>query len=71
MRITVVDRGLSLRDRLAERLARAALLRCEEHQQSIVAVTVHGREHGWFDSSWTTCCEKLERAAHAVLKERC
>lgn len=71
MRITVVDRGISLRDRLGERFERAARLRCPEHDKPVVAVTVHGRENGWFDSSWTTCCEALEREAHAILKERC
>jgi len=71
MKITVEDRGMALRERLRERLDRAASLRCAEHGQPVVAVTIHGRENGWFDSMWTTCCERLERQAAAILKERC
>jgi hypothetical protein len=70
MKITIVDRGHALRQRLQERLERAALLRCAEHGQPIVAVTIHARENGWFDSQWTTCCEGLERQAMAIVKER-
>jgi hypothetical protein len=33
-------------------------------------VIIHGRENGWFDSRWTTCCEGLERQAAGILKER-
>ena len=70
MDITFIDRGQPMRDRLRERLARAADLRCSEHGQSVVAVTIHGRENGWFDSQWTTCCEALERQATAIVKHR-
>jgi hypothetical protein len=61
----------TLRDRLRERLERAAELRCAEHDQPVVAVTIHGRENGWFDSVWTTCCAALETRATAIVKERC
>ena len=71
MKITVQDRGVALRERLRERLDRAASLQCAEHGRPVVAVTIHGRENGWFDSMWTTCCEHLERQAAAILKERC
>ena len=71
MQVTIVDRGLKLRERLRERLDRAAGLLCVEHGHPIVAVTIHARENGWFDSRWTTCCENLEQQAVAIVKERC
>jgi hypothetical protein len=71
MRITIEDRSQTLRARLQERLAQAARLRCGEHGQPVVAVTIHNRENGWFDSQWITCCEGLERQAVAIVKERC
>ena len=70
MIVTIQDREQTLRERLRERLARAAALRCGEHGEAVVAVTIHGRENGWFDSQWTTCCEGLERQASAILKHR-
>ena len=71
MRVTVNDRGRSsLRERLRDRLEHVAELRCAEHGLPVDAVTVHGRENGWFDSSWTTCCDSLERQAAAILKQR-
>jgi len=71
MHITIEDREETLRGRLRDRLERAGQLRCTEHGQSVVAVTIHGRENGWFDSRWTTCCEALRRQAAAIVKERC
>lgn len=71
MQITIEDRGQRLRDRLRERLERAAALRCSEHGEPITAVTIYGRENGWFDSRWTTCCETLEQQAVAIVRERC
>ncbi|HYH10622.1 MAG TPA: hypothetical protein VEK11_26495 [Thermoanaerobaculia bacterium] len=71
MRIVVHDRGPELRNRLRPRLEQAALLRCVEHSQSVTAVTIHARENGWFDSTWTTCCADLERQAVAIVKDRC
>jgi hypothetical protein len=71
MKITVVDRTQALRERLRERLDRAALLRCTQHGRPVEAVTIHARENGWFDSRWTTCCEGLEQQAVAIVKERC
>lgn len=71
MSITIRDLALSLRERLRERLERAAQLLCVEHGQPVVAVTINGRENGWFDSRWTTCCDGLERQAMAIVKERC
>lgn len=71
MDITIFDRGQRLRERLSDRLERAAALRCKEHGQPVVAVTIHARENGWFDSRWTTCCETLEQQAVAIVKERC
>jgi hypothetical protein len=70
MTVTIVDREQVLGDRLRERLERAASLRCTEHDQPVVAVTIHTRENGWFDSRWTTCCEALERQAVAIVKQR-
>lgn len=72
MQITVEDRGRpTLRERLRERLEHAAALRCPEHDQPVVAVTIHGRENGWFDARWITCCAVLEQQASAIVKERC
>lgn len=71
MLIAINDRGPELRERLRDRLNRAAELRCDEHGQPVVAVTIHGRENGWFDSTWTTCCAELERKATAIVKSRC
>ena len=71
MRINVQDRGPELRERLRDRLDRAAELRCDEHGLQVTAVTIHGRENGWFDTTWVTCCEKLEEQASAIVKHRC
>jgi|GEM_PF-1273986 len=72
MKVTIEDRGRpTLRERLRERLEQAAELRCIEHGTPVVAVAIHGRENGWFDSQWTTCCDLLERRAAAIVKERC
>ena len=71
MKVTIEDRAQALRERLRDRLERAALLRCAEHGQPVMAVTIHGRENGWFDSMWTTCCDALERQAAAIVKARC
>ena len=71
MEIKIVDREQKLRDRLRDRLDRASLLRCTEHGRPVTAVTIHARENGWFDSTWTTCCEVLEQQAVAIVKERC
>ena len=71
MIITIKDLELSRRERLRERLDLAAHLRCDEHGQSPVGVAIFGRENGWFDSRWTTCCDSLEKQAVAILKERC
>ena len=71
MRITIDNRGLTLRERLRDRLERAAGLHCAEHGRAVVAVNIHGLENGWFDARWTTCCEDLEQQAAAILKERC
>lgn len=71
MRIAVTDRGPQLRERLRERLDQAAQLQCAEHGQRVYAVSIHGRENGWFYSTWTTCCSSLERQANSILKDRC
>ena len=71
MKVTIAERGGVLRDCLRERLGRAALLRCTEHDQPVMAVSIHARENGWFDAMWTTCCEALEQRAAAIVKERC
>lgn len=71
MKITIEDRGLSLRDRLRERLDRVAGLRCDEHGRPVVAVTINGRENGWFDARYTTCCDHLLKKASAIVKDRC
>ena len=71
MKITIEDREQVLRSRLRERLERAAQLRCDEHGEPVAAVTIHGRENGWFDSTFITCCEGLQLQAAAVVKERC
>ena len=71
MKITIEDRAQALRHRLLERLERASQLRCSEHGEPVVAVTIHGRENGWFDSTFITCCESLQLQAAAIVKERC
>ena len=71
MRIAITDRALELRGRLKDRLEQAAELRCRKHDQSVVAVTIHARENGWFDSTWVTCCSELERRAAGIVKDRC
>ena len=72
MEIKIEDRGRSvLREKLRDRLDRAAALRCEEHGQPVVGVTIHGRENGWFDTQWTTCCDVLQRRAASIVKDRC
>jgi len=72
MTITIEDRGTAfLREKLRDRLDRAASLRCAEHGQPVMAVSIHARENGWFDSMWITCCEGLEQQAAAIVKARC
>jgi hypothetical protein len=71
MRVSIEERGVLLRQRLQERLDRVAQLRCSEHGRPVVAVSIHDRENGWFDSTWTTCCESLERQAAGIVRGRC
>jgi hypothetical protein len=71
MKITVADLDMGLRERLRGRLDRAAELRCAVHDQAVDAVTIYGRENGWFDARWTTCCEVLEKQAVAIVRDRC
>ena len=71
MKITIEDRGEVLHQRLRDRLVRASRLRCADHDQAVVSVVIHGRENGWFDSTWNTCCERLEQEASAIIKSRC
>jgi hypothetical protein len=71
MRITIEDRGQKLREKLHERLEQVSRLRCSEHDQVVEGVTIFGRENGWFDSRWTTCCDALTKRAVAIVKERC
>jgi hypothetical protein len=71
MKITIRDREVFLRERLSDRLDHAALLRCVEHGEPVIAVTIHARENGWFDATWITCCETLQQQAVAIVKERC
>jgi hypothetical protein len=70
MIITIEDCGPGVRERLRDRLERASQLVCEEHGKPVVAVTIHGRENGWFDARWTTCCETLEQQAVGIVKAR-
>jgi hypothetical protein len=71
MRVTIEDRaGAGLRERLHQRLSGASELRCPEHDRPVTAVSIHARENGWFDATWTTCCETLEQQAVAIVKER-
>jgi esterase/lipase superfamily enzyme len=71
MQVEMDKRAQEMRERLRERLVRAAELRCAEHGQPVVAVFIHGYENGWFDSRWTTCCENLEQQAAAIVRGRC
>jgi len=71
MKVFVKENGSSLRERLRDRLEMASALRCKDHNEPVISVTIHERENGWFDSVWTTCCEGLERRASAIVKARC
>ena len=71
MEITFRELTDTLRERLRPRLEHAARLRCAEHGRPVDAVTIHGRENGWFDSVWTTCCGSLETQAATIVKTRC
>lgn len=71
MKITIKDKTETLRERLRERLDHASRLRCAQHGEAVVSVVIDGRENGWFDSRWITCCDALERQAVAIVKERC
>jgi hypothetical protein len=71
MQVTIIDRSVNLRERLRDRLDAAARLQCADHNRPVVAVTIHERENGWFDTMWTTCCESLERRAMEVVRQRC
>jgi hypothetical protein len=71
MQIAIKDRGWELRERLRDRLDQVAELRCADHGQPVHGVTIHARENGWFDATWTTCCADLERQATAIVKSRC
>jgi hypothetical protein len=68
--VTIKDRTGQLRERLHGRLENAERLLCKEHGRSVVAVTIHGRENGWFECMWITCCDRLEQRAAAILKLR-
>ena len=70
MIVTLKDRAGRLRERLDGRLGNLQRLLCSEHGESVVSVTIHDRENGWFDSVWVTCCEHLEQRAAAILKHR-
>jgi hypothetical protein len=71
MKITVDERGTTMRGRLENRLEQAAALRCSEHGSAVIAVRILARENGWFDSLWTTCCDDLSREASAIVRDRC
>src|SRR5690242_5504690 len=71
MKVSIRTFDLTRADQLRERLDRAAQLRCQEHDQTVVAVTIFGRENGWFDSQWITCCESLEEQAVSIVRKRC
>ncbi len=71
MRVAINSRGPVLQELLRDRLDQAAALRCSEHGEPVVAVTIHARENGWFDSTWTTCCAALEQQATRIVKDRC
>ena len=70
MIVIIKDRSGQIRERLRGRLHSAEQLLCSEHGEAVAAVTIHGRENGWFDCVWTTCCEQLERRAASILKQR-
>ena len=71
MRVTITDWDPVQAARLTERLSRAGRMRCPVHGQRPTAVTIHGRENGWFDSRWTTCCETLELQVMKIVTKRC
>jgi len=71
MRVTIEDRGTTLRGTAARATRARFALRCAEHGKSITAVTIHGFDNGWFDAMWSTCCEGLRQQAVAIVKARC
>lgn len=71
MKVTFRQLTDGCRERLRDRLDHAARLRCDDHGEAVAAVTIHGRENGWFDSVWTTCCASLETRAATIVKARC
>jgi hypothetical protein len=71
MKVTIIDREYAVRDRIQQRLASVAGLRCSKHGTGIAAVTIHASSNGWFESNFTGCCERLTAAAAAIVKERC
>lgn len=70
MTVTIEKCSPAVRERLRDRIEQASQLRCAEHGQPPVSVVIHGRENGWFDARWTTCCETLEKQAVAIVRER-
>lgn len=71
LKITIAERGATLRTRLGERLQLASELRCTEHDENVDSVSIQDRENGWFDALWTTCCHRLETAALSIVGSRC
>jgi hypothetical protein len=71
MRVTIADRHTEIGHRLREKLDHVAQLRCEDHDLPVTSVAIDARENGWFDSRYTTCCERLETRAAAILGTRC
>jgi hypothetical protein len=71
MKVTYQNLRDALREQLRERIEAAARLRCAEHGRPVAALTIHGRENGWFDPVWITCCATLEAQALAIVKTRC
>lgn len=70
MRVKTSGREAMLEERLHDRLERIRELRCPEHHQSVVSVTLESLENGWFDCRWITCCEDLENRAADIIGKR-
>jgi hypothetical protein len=71
MQITFRDRHATLHAKLQDKLGKVAELRCDDHEQPVVAVVIDALENGWFDSRWTTCCQNLAGHAATILGNRC
>jgi hypothetical protein len=71
LKVVIDSRDHVLRDKISKKLAAAADLRCEQHGNEVVSVTITVYENGWFDSCWIACCDPLAQQAARIVGSRC